>query len=306
MWLKILSIIARAIAGGFFIFSAIVKLYPTAILEVAIVETGLISWPLVPYAARLLIGFELFLGLLLISGFYSRLTIKISIATLIFFTIYLGVILIVQGNQENCNCLGMQYEMTPLQSIIKNIFLVLALLFSHKYAPETRWKYSLFIVIALFVMSLITPFVLSKIYIYTESPAPVNKTLNFEATEDIKIISSDSINIEEGKWVIGLMSTSCPHCIVAGYKLSVINNSIDNLPVFFYIVGTDEGLESFHFSTKTRDIPYSIINILDALKLFSTNKLAFPGIYFVENGTIKYRASTNSFTESDIKDWLSN
>ncbi|MFN6038940.1 MAG: MauE/DoxX family redox-associated membrane protein, partial [Bacteroidota bacterium] len=111
--------------GLVFVYSGYTKLSPIEPFEFTFVDLGVASWKTAPIIARLLIGLEFLIGLLLIFGLYmKRITLKIMIFLLLMFTVYLIVILIKDGNNGNCGCFGNALAMTPLQAIIKNLIMI--------------------------------------------------------------------------------------------------------------------------------------------------------------------------------------
>ncbi len=75
--------------------------------------------------ARVLIGFELLLGLfLLFHIFLKSFTYKAVIAVLTIFIIYLLIVILKQGNTGNCGCFGNSVAMKPLTAIWKNVIMI--------------------------------------------------------------------------------------------------------------------------------------------------------------------------------------
>ncbi len=304
--MKVFFIVLRILVGITFVFSAYVKMFPAELLELAIVETSIVGWSVAPFVARLLIGVEFFLGIMLITGLYSRLTIKVSILVLSVFTVYLLVILITQGNQDNCNCFGMDFALTPLQSIIKNILMLISLFFILKYTKVFEWRYSKHITIVVLVISITIPFLFAHIVVTDRDffAEPLNQSIDLDLLYDEPGYTAPSVELRKGKWVVAFMTTSCRFCVIAGYKLNIINNSIDELPLHILIAGSDEGIRDYHFTSKTRNIPQTRIEYKTFYEMLGTPSVRFPSIFFVEDGVIKYRPSTHGFNEKDIKRWL--
>ena len=67
--MRYLWLVLRFLLGAFFVFSAIVKLYPIEPFEYTLIEHGLAGWGMAPYLARFIVISEAFLGLALIGGF---------------------------------------------------------------------------------------------------------------------------------------------------------------------------------------------------------------------------------------------
>ena len=115
----------RAILGIIFLMSAISKLVAPGLFEITIMEQGIFtSREIVAYLSRFLIVMELFLGLALFQSFYLKnIILPLSIFILLAFTILLSFS-VFAGDTNNCGCFGEVIKMSPLQAIIKNIFLI--------------------------------------------------------------------------------------------------------------------------------------------------------------------------------------
>ncbi len=303
-FMKIILIILRILVGFLFIFSAYVKLFPVEIIEVAIVETGLIGWTLAPFAARVLVGIELFLGIMLMSGFYEKLILKLSISMLSIFTVYLLLLLIFQGNNTNCNCFGLYLTMTPVESIIKNCFLIIILVFvffkRRKFLKTSKLKFPFTIIIG--IISLVLVFIFVPVVISTNhySGDELNYKLNFDLIYDDPGADQPQINLESGKHCIVFLSSSCPHCIVAGYKFHVLKQKHHDLPVFFFINGDEDDIRDFHFKTRSEHIPYAHIKA-GTLIILAGNKL--PAVFWLENGTVVNKVGYYDIDEQEMIEW---
>ena len=294
--------IIRILSGFVFVISAILKLFPAEILEIAIVETGIIGWTLAPFAARLLIAFELFLGIMLISGLYKTFFIRISLLTLAAFTIYLAILLITQGNSGNCNCFGMLLPMTPLESIIKNMVLILLLLYLLKNVSPHKWRFSLAFLISCIVVSTAASFALAPIVV--SSYRPNSKLLNHPLELDLIYGDETAVkpqeDVRKGRWVVAFLSSSCTQCRIAGYRFHVIKKNVPEIPFYFFINGTDKGIEEFLEQTRSGNIPHSKIKASTILKVAGSN---LPAIFWIDEGVIVNRTSLYSVNENNVMEW---
>src|SRR5690606_20330775 len=121
------SIISVAL-GLVFLYSGYTKLFPVIeTFEFTFVDIGIANWYTAPVIARLLIGLEFFIGVLLILNYnLKKFTLPLTAALLLFFILYLGVQIMVSGNNGNCGCFGEHLKMTPLQAILKNVVMIAA------------------------------------------------------------------------------------------------------------------------------------------------------------------------------------
>lgn len=290
--------------GAFFCISAFVKLFPIEILEIAVVETGIIGWSLSQIAARILIGFEFFIGLFLMTNFKSKLFSLFAIISLIVFTIYLSVLLVVQGNNINCNCMGLFMVMNPIESIAKNLVLLslLAIIYFKNTSIKTNLE-KLFIVIGS-VLSLSLPFIISP-PTFQKYQHEINKNepfnIDFSIIYNNPEIEQPRLDLRKGKHLVGFFSSSCMHCIVTGYNLKVILDQNPEFSFYFFINGDDADLAHFHQLTKSESIPHSKLPGKEMITL-AGNKL--PAVYLIENSMVETRIYPDQIDEKELLKWF--
>lgn len=139
-----LRTVLRLFMGIMFLFSGISKLFPIEAFESVTVQQGIISWELVPYLSRILIAFEILLGLLFVlSVKIRRFTVPLSLVMLGAFTIYLLYLEITGAGGDNCGCFGELLPMSGISSIIKNlVFAAIALYLLKLTEAESRYSYA--------------------------------------------------------------------------------------------------------------------------------------------------------------------
>ncbi|MFM9008479.1 MAG: TlpA family protein disulfide reductase [Bacteroidota bacterium] len=135
---KALVIALRLLVFGLFILSAVAKMFPLWAFEKQLVDLGLFSWCLAPYAARAIIGLELAIGVAIIQPhFLKRIVIPVTIALLVAFCIHLGIEMVKHGAMNgNCGCFGQLIPMTPLEATIKNVLTILMLVFLYRNVSD--------------------------------------------------------------------------------------------------------------------------------------------------------------------------
>ncbi|MFM7709327.1 MAG: MauE/DoxX family redox-associated membrane protein, partial [Ferruginibacter sp.] len=116
------------------------------------------------YLPRLIIAFELAIGIAILQAHYlKRIVIPATILLLVAFCIHLGIQLF-QGGAENCGCFGQLIPMTPLEALIKNILTIGILVYlffkvSDKPPGENRFSILLLIFfVSAFLMFFLFPF----------------------------------------------------------------------------------------------------------------------------------------------------
>ncbi len=139
-----LRTVLRLFMGIMFLFSGISKLFPIEAFESVTVQQGIISWELVPYLSRILIAFEILLGLLFVlSVKIRRFTVPASLVMLGAFTFYLLYLEITGAGGDNCGCFGELLPMSGISSIIKNlVFAAVALYLRKLTEAESRYSYA--------------------------------------------------------------------------------------------------------------------------------------------------------------------
>ena len=122
---NILFTILSVCIGIVFLLSGISKIPSLEQFGWSIVETTFLPWGIAEWLARLLIGAELFLGILfLIQVRLRKIAIPLAILLLSMFSAYLILLIRDYGAQGNCGCFGEWIPMTPTQSLLKNIILL--------------------------------------------------------------------------------------------------------------------------------------------------------------------------------------
>ncbi len=143
--------ILRVIISALFILSAVTKMVTGEwalanslwMFEKQLVDLGICSWCGSHYLARLLIGFELALGIAILFPYLiKKLVIPVTMALLAAFCIHLTMQMIEFGPMNgNCGCFGQAIPMTPLEAFIKNIITIglLAWLFKLLPSKDESW-----------------------------------------------------------------------------------------------------------------------------------------------------------------------
>src|SRR3989344_4296004 len=251
-----------SLMGAVFIYSGWTKLFPIEPFEYTFVDLGFINWQVAPFVARILIGFEFLIGVLLLFNLNLRkITYKLAIWTLVIFCVYLILLIALVGNKGNCGCFGDTIKMTPLQALIKNIMMLTIFFILHKFHEgwEIPKKLSL-LTTFIFTAVLVFPFVRNPIEL-NYSAAYLNKdTQNFKLELD-SLYNNATLNIppktlSEGKHVVAFMSMTCPHCRIAAKKMRIIQERNPQLPMYIVLNGKDEKLKPFYDDTHAEKIPH--------------------------------------------------
>lgn len=259
-----IAILLTASLGGIFIFSAAAKIYPMEPFEFQFVDLGIATWKTAPYIARLFIALEFFLGMLLLLNIsLKKITLKLAIALLFFFCIYLGFRIIAEGNTGNCGCFGELVRMSPLEGIIKNIVLIFTCCIAYFSVGNELWtkKWKKRIIPVLAIVAFCLGFFIYPIDAVKSSSidkATLNYRVPLELMYDSTQTEIPAIDLRRGKHIIAFLSLTCSHCRVAAKKLYIIHKKNPTLPIYMALNGDKELLTDFFDDTNTKSIPHNL------------------------------------------------
>ena len=123
---KLITDILRIGIGGMFVIAAILKLMSIDEFEIYIYSFNVLSFLLTSFVSRIIIAGEFILGLFLILKINYKFTWNATMIVLILFTLFLIYVAIFR-NDTNCHCFGELVELSPVESIIKNVIAMILL-----------------------------------------------------------------------------------------------------------------------------------------------------------------------------------
>jgi hypothetical protein len=303
------SIFLSVLIGLVFIYSAYVKLLPVVeTFEFTFVDIGIANWKTAPVLARLLIGFEFTLGVLLVSCYnLKKFTLPITALLLLVFIVYLFALLGSAGNTGNCGCFGDRIPMTPRQALIKNFVLMLLLLPVYLWLPGWTVKRNILLVAAIVPLTFGLPFIVNPVD-YTYSSNNLNEVVNYPLEldllykpEDTSKVEIPTIELRQGKQIVAFLSLTCSHCRIAAKKFRLLKKNNPALPIFFVLNGDKSRLPEFIEDTKTDNIPHSFCLGKSFVQLSSAH---LPRIYFLDNSIIVKKADYFELDQARIEAWL--
>jgi len=304
---QILFFILSTSVGIVFIYSGYTKLYPIEPFEYTFVDLGLGGWKLAPFIARFMIGLEFLIGLLLITGLYIKpFTIKFTIATLVSFSIYLGIIILKTGNNGNCGCFGTAIVMTPLQALIKNAVLLFFLILIYKFYDGINFfKHNNKLFIGLFIIAFSAPHILNYVELsysedYTTKKEDFFK-LELDSLYNNAKLHTPTKTLSKGKHIIAFMSMTCSHCRVATKKLKLIKAQNPSIPIYMVLNGNDDKLQPFFDDTQANNIDYCVLNGTAFVYLAGYR---LPSIYLVNNSIVENWVNYARLDQAEIEKWL--
>lgn len=262
----------RIMIGGMFIIAAILKLISIDEFEIYIYSFNVFSFLATTFVSRLLIAGEFILGLFLILKINYKFTWRATLIMLMFFTLFLIYVAIFR-NDDNCHCFGELVELSPVESIVKNVVMMALLLLVRRRVAESqsrrvRVRCSLLIVTCtLIIVFIVSPpdVIYNKIY---SSEKEISSNVLKKSFDDIvKInfendsISFDSASVfkpDEGSQMIAIVSSGCKYCKLGVKKLAMMldNKETDISDVDIFIWGSPNGIINFRRETLTEDYAY--------------------------------------------------
>lgn len=289
--------------GLFFIASAIAKLFPVIQFEFLLGSFS-IPWSWTPYVARTVISIELILGILLLFRCrLHRLAIPLSIRFLIFMILVLAYRWFTAGADAECGCMGDWLSMTPLQSILKNIVLIGALLWIKKSIEPSPSKCNNYILLGIAIASFTIPYVVEPVYIGLNTTRDSQEKYPFDAdllyAENQK--EQPKIEVKKGKHIVAFLSIECPHCKLAADKISIIQQQHPEYPFYLFINGKDDAIKNFRKEHKCEQIPYSKLLQPQFLQLSGPS---LPSIQFIEEGMVVRNVDYLDLDNQSIEQFL--
>jgi uncharacterized membrane protein YphA (DoxX/SURF4 family) len=212
----------RILLGLLFIISALAKLMSVDQFEIYIFGFRMFGLGLSYLIARAIIAMELALGVLLILNMHSKAIYFTSFLILALFSLFL-IGLVIAGNRDSCHCFGELVDMNPLQSLLKNIILLVLLRLSAGLNSfRIPWKplwYALVIAGSIAAVFILSPPDNWRYDQYSQSTTVSEKALNNAFSQGL--LPSDLL---EGEKVVCFFSTTCEYCLMAAQKIAILRS----------------------------------------------------------------------------------
>ena len=269
---KILFIL-RIVLALVFLISAFTKIIAPGIIEIILTGQGIISSrETAALFVRILIGLEFALGLLLLQkNFLKRIVLPCVFLFLSAFTIYLLYTAVILKETQNCGCFGAAVQMSPVESIIKNIILLAVAVYLFRNIKEDGKK--IILPLILFAIALPAVFVISPVKNYKDFV--FSKYTYFEGT--------GRTDLEEGEKIVLIMSLECEHCQKAAGEIAELEKSI-HFPRIYTLFFAEGNVTPEIFKAKTGfSSPYKIIKGEEFFDLIGSQP---PRLYRLVNGKI--------------------
>jgi len=301
----ILSLLS-VLTGAVFIFSALSKIPTLEQFGWTIVETTFLNWTAAEWFARLLIGLELFLGLLFIAHVRLRkIAIPLSLGVLVIFTLYLLLVISQQGNHGNCGCFGEVVAMTPLQSVYKNLALIGVILLLIRLHREWTFPYQNLVLLLLLLLCLGLPVAFNppeSIYLYEKKPdlnQPIPLSILYQSDKN----PPPSIELRRGKHIITFMSLTCEYCRKAAKRMRIMKEKHPELPFYAILNGDSSNMDDFFKDTRMTNIDFSMFNGAEQFAKMNGG-YSFPSIKWVKDTTLVRESNYLTLDETEVLHWM--
>lgn len=295
---EIAPIALKVLLGLVFIVSAVLKVIDMDQFEIYIYSYHFFSLNFSFLVARAAVIVELVLGIGLVSNTLHKLYWWGSMAMLAGYTLLLIYALII-GRTDSCHCFGELLPFDPKQSLVKNgVLMVLFLLVYRVKEKKTPFRW---LILCIAIMA-------SSIGVFVASP-PDNYTDNYLPDQNLQpelfdaMLQEkpfDSLNLTQGKQVVGFFSTGCEYCQMAAHKLSLMQQfygfPAENITYVF--MGNEEGIAKFY--EKSESAHYRDVLCSDMVQLLKAVNGNFPTIVFVEDGTVVHEYGFRNMREEEI------
>lgn len=296
-------IIIKTLLGLLFCISAVLKLISIDEFELYIYSYGFFSLNTSFLIARITIGLELALGTGFLINQYHKLFRLGYLLSLIGFSAVL-IYAIAVGRTDNCHCFGEAFYFNPVQSLIKNLVLLLLVIILGNNIKPYRFKGVRLLCWLLVVASFATPFIVSPpdsfIPEFKESSAHINSDNFYNIADSSALIQS---NLFKDKKIVGFYSTGCNFCKLTASKMSSMlqRHNIPESDVIYIFFGDSLKVQNFYSKTFSLSYPYLLLPPKELLEMTNGR---IPLIVLLDNGTIVKEYDYRSLNENEIRDFF--
>jgi len=263
----------QLIISAAFLFSAISKIISPGYFEITLIDQGILpNRELASYFTRIFIIIELAIGLLFLQQNYIKKII--SPTAILMLVLFIGhmLLLILQGDNDNCGCFSSVIRMNPPEAIIKNIVLLIITLFIFKFSDIGKNKIALpalMLIISIIIVLITTP-------IKSTDSSMFSKHTNFS--------NIGRVDLTDGELLIAVFDANCEHCEETAKAIKRIDDDLDELLPIYTLIFSETKSEISDFQKRTdTNFPFTRINVDEFFDLIGDSP---PRIYMLNNGEI--------------------
>ena len=299
--LRTASLVVRILLGIFFLVSAIAKLVDIDRFEVYIFSYNILSLNLSFLVARLVIIFEIIVGIGLIANVYNRLIDTCTLIMLIGFTLLMGYASLI-GRNDSCQCMGSLLEINPTHSILKNAILILLLLFATGARPWS-WHPRWFIWLPLVLAPIVTVFIVSAPDNWLFGPSDEIYNSEELSTSIQPTGTLYDLRLDQGKHVVAFLTPGCQFCRMADNKLDHIcrRNQLDSTAFTYLCPTADSTVVPLTLDTTTFSRPCHLIPSLNYALITYGQR---PMVFLMDEGRVTATCHYRNIDERRIVEFL--
>lgn len=291
----------RILSAGLFVLSAVGKLSIDAPFDKPsfaiynfernfLTEGFGIGATMAQVLSRLLIAIEFSIALLLLMPFYvKKVVIPGTILLLGGFSIHLAIQTI-GGDSSNCGCFGSLIEMTPLESLIKNLLTIAVLILPITiFRKNLKDKPNIYPVLGTGVIFIGLLFVVVPM----KDLGPKHEgSVVIDGENCESGYGTYFEDIDQGDKLLCFFSPTCEHCQETGKRLKELKEEFPESMPEIRIIFMDEsgdGSEAdvkYYFDFIGTKYPYIVLSVEEYIPLFF-GEYNFPGLKYLHNGCEK-------------------
>jgi hypothetical protein len=265
----------RILIGLIFIVSAYTKFIAPGIVEIILVDHGIVhTRELAAIIVRLLIGAEFGIGFLFFQPYLiKKISIPVAAAFLSGFTAYLVYTGFILKDTQNCGCFGVMIQMSPVESIIKNIVLLGLLFVLYKLIDFDKKNW--------IVPSVLMVVSVAAVVIFL----PINNPTDFAFSKYTNFIGEGRVDLSNGDKIVAVFNLECDHCREVAAEAAKMKRESSNIPQLYvlFFKEAENTPESFGKLTNS-NFPYAMIGVKEFFDLIGPQP---PRLYWLHNGKIK-------------------
>lgn len=297
--MKWLRLALRIVLSAFFVISAIGKLQSIDTFEVYVYRVSFFDFDAAAMFARLLIGLELFIAVALLIKFRFKFIWKLIFIFLVLMSFFL-VFQIIKGSTDNCYCLGELVDFSPMESLVKNLVLIVFLFIIRK-SKSLKWRYQTLVLGLLFIGALATPLIASPPDLFIKGS--FNKAEhNQQALDDAIREKEIPASFMHGRKMLAFYSTYCPYCKMASTRIGALVRKSDidtnNINVIFWVRGDTASVQRFYLDTHSPHYNYVIVN---THKFLDITKGRMPLILLINDGKVEEETNYRTIDADRIR-----
>lgn len=288
------------LTGGVFIYSAYTKAFPFYSFEATLVEFVGMPYIMAAISARLFVGIEAAMGLLLALNIYGarNWVSRFAVGLLFIFNLYLIYLWARFGSDVNCGCFGDAVWMNPPVSLLKNVAIMATLWVLIKFNKGISGRWTVIVLGSVSLSLLIIPFIISPIQLDGGNKLEL---AGWYAGKNVS--AAPAIDLRHGKHIVAFLSPSCSHCRKAAKKLHDIHVQYPQASFFMIIGGMESDLDDFWKASGAGDIPYIRMEADTFLKQTSGS---FPQIFWIKDGKVVAHTNYKDMKAAAIENWMKN